>query len=258
MANVLYEIKDEIAFVTINRPKALNALNEDVIKELNVIVDDISARKDIKVMILTGAGDKSFVAGADITAMQFMSVPQARAFSLFAQKVFSKIERMPQVAIAAVNGFALGGGCEIAMCCDIRYAADTASFGQPETGLGIIPGFAGTQRLPRLVGKAIAKEMIFSCDIIKADEAHRIGLVNKVVPAAELMEFAVKRAKTIMSKSSFANSIAKAVINEGMDVDAETSYKIEADGFGICFASPDQREGMTAFVEKRKPNLTDF
>lgn len=258
MENVLCKIEDEIAIVTINRPKALNALNEDVVKELDVIISDIESRKDVKVVIITGAGDKSFVAGADIVSMHHMTVAEARKWSLDTQKIFSKIERMPQIAIAAVNGFALGGGNELAMCCDIRYAADTASFGQPETGLGIIPGFAGTQRLPRLVGRGIAKELIYTCDIIKADEAYRIGLVNKVVPAAELMEYTMKRAKLIKSKGMFANSIAKAVINEGMDVDAETGYKIEADGFGICFSSPDQVEGMGAFIEKRKPNLTDF
>jgi len=258
MANVLCSVENEIATVTINRPKAMNALNEDVISELGVIIDDISKRKDVKIVIITGAGDKSFVAGADITSMQFMTPAQAKNFALTTHKVFCAIERMPQIAIAAVNGFALGGGCELAMCCDLRYAADSAVFGQPEVGLGIIPGFAGTQRLPRLVGKAYAKELIFTADIIKADEAYRIGLVNKVVPKDELMAFCVKRAETIKSKAMFAVSIAKAAINEGMDVDADTSYRLEAEKFGMCFSSPDQREGMTAFIEKRKPNLTDF
>ena len=258
MDNVLLKIEDGIAIVTINRPKALNALNGDVVTELDAIIDDISKRKDVKVVIITGAGDKAFVAGADIVSMQYMTVAEARAWSLNTQKVFSKIERMPQIAIAAVNGFALGGGCELSMSCDLRYASDKAVFGQPEVNLGIIPGFAGTQRLPRLVGRAVAKEIIFTASNVKADEAYRIGLVNKVVPADELMNFCIEKAKLIISKAMFAVSIAKAVINEGMDVDAETAYKIEADGFGICFSSPDQREGMTAFVEKRKANLTDF
>ena len=186
MNNLLMDVVDEIAIVTINRPKALNALNSETLAELNQTFSDIAKRKDIKVVILTGSGEKSFVAGADISEMVNASASEGRTMGLLAKEAFSKLEEMPQVSIAAVNGFALGGGCELSMACDIRIAAENAKFGQPEVGLGIIPGFGGTQRLPRLIGKGRAKELIFTCDIIDANEAYRIGLANKVVPQAEL------------------------------------------------------------------------
>ena len=258
MENVLMEVTNEVALVTINRPKALNALNPETMRELNTLFSEIEARKDIKVVILTGSGEKSFVAGADISKMIDMTAKEAREWGLLALDTFAKLENMPQVTIAAVNGFALGGGCEIAMACDIRVASDNAKFGQPETGLGVTPGFGGTQRLPRLVGKGRAKELIFTCDMIDAQEAYRIGLANKVVPQAELIQYCKDMAAKIMSKGMYANSLSKACINQGMDTDLLNGLKIEADLFGLCFASPDQKEGMGAFLEKRKASFKDF
>jgi len=196
------------------------------------------------------------VAGADITEMQKMSAIEGRNWGKLGQAVFDQVEKLPQPVIAAVNGFALGGGCELSMACDIRIAADNALFGQPESGLGITPGFGGTQHLPRLVGKGIAKELIFTASNIDAQEAYRIGLVNKVVPAAELMAAAQKMAKKIMSKGNTAVQLCKAAINEGLNVDLESGVAYEAEVFGLCFATDDQTEGMTAFVEKRKPAFT--
>ena len=181
MENVLFNEKDGIMFVTINRPKALNALNSQTVNELGEVIGSVEKRKDIKVVIITGSGEKSFVAGADIAEMHNLNAMEGRELALNAQKVFSKIEQMPQVVIAAVNGYALGGGCELSMACDLRIASEKAKFGQPEVNLGILPGFAGTQRLPRLVGKGIAKELIFTTDMIDAQRAYEIGLVNKIV-----------------------------------------------------------------------------
>ena len=178
--------------------------------------------------------------------------------ALLADEAFCRLERMPQVSIAAVNGYALGGGCELAMACDIRVAADTAVFGQPECGLGIIPGFGGTQRLARLIGRGRAKELIFTCDRIDAQEAYRVGLANKVVPAEQLMTACREMAERILSKGSYAVSIAKSMINAGMDMDLNNALKMEADAFGFTFSSYDKKEGMTAFLEKRPANLTDF
>jgi enoyl-CoA hydratase len=258
MENLLMEVENEIAVVTINRPKALNALNPETMKELNALFTEIGGRKDIKVVILTGSGEKSFVAGADISKMIDMTAKQGREWGLLALDTFSKIENVPQVTIAAVNGFALGGGCEIAMACDFRVASENAKFGQPETGLGVIPGFGGTQRLPRLIGKGRAKELIFTNDMIDAQEAYRVGLANKVVPLADLIQYCKDMAAKIKSKGMYANSLAKACINQGLDTDLLNGLKIEADLFGLSFASPDQKEGMGAFLEKRKANLTDF
>ena len=188
MNNVIMEVNDEIALVTINRPKSLNALNSETLAELDQCFDEISTRKDIKVLILTGSGQKAFVAGADISEMVNATPAEGRQMGMLAKQAFLKLETMPQVTIAAVNGYALGGGCEISMACDIRIASDNARFGQPETGLGILPGFGGTQRLARLIGKGRAKELIFTCDQIEAQEAYRIGLANKVVPQDELID----------------------------------------------------------------------
>ena len=208
--NLTLDVADEIAVLAISRPAALNALNSETLDELEAVLSEIEARDDIKVVILTGGPDKkgnefkSFVAGADISEMVNFTAPEARAFGIKASKPFFRLMEMRQVTIAAVNGFALGGGCEIAMACDIRIASENAIFGQPETGLGIIPGFGGTQRLARLVGMGRAKEMIFTCDNIDANEAYRIGLVNKVVPTDQLMETAKSMAKKIASKGSYA------------------------------------------------------
>lgn len=258
MKNLLLEVKDEIAIVTINRPKALNALNSETINEINEVFKEIENRKDIKVVILTGSGEKSFVAGADISEMVNLEPKEAREFGLRAFEAFNRIENAPQVVIAAVNGFALGGGCELSMVCDIRIAADNAVFGQPEVGLGIIPGFGGTQRLARLVGKGRAKELIFTANNIKADEAYRIGLVNKVVPHDELMDESMKMANKILKNGSFAVSLAKEAINVGTEMDLRGGVELESNLFGLCFSSPDRKEGMNAFLERRKSELKDF
>ena len=267
--NLILDVEDEIAVLQIARPKALNALNSETLDELMVALTEIEARDDVKVLILTGgaiynkkieADDpfRSFVAGADISEMHGFTAAEARAFGIRASKPFFKLQNMRQVTIAAVNGFALGGGCEIAMACDIRIAADNATFAQPETGLGIIPGFGGTQRLARLVGMGRAKELIFTCDNIDANEAYRIGLVNKVVAKEELMDTAKAMAAKIISKGSYAVSIAKAAINNGYDMDIKNAVEMEANLFGITCSTHDKQEGMSAFLERRAANLTDF
>lgn len=258
MNNLLMEVENEIAVVIINRPKSLNALNSETLAELDQLFTEISGRKDIKVVILTGSGQKSFVAGADISEMVNATPAEGRTMAMLAKEAFLKLETMPQVTIAAVNGYALGGGCEISMACDIRIAAENASFAQPEVGLGIIPGFGGTQRLSRLVGKGRAKELIFTTDRIDANEAYRIGLANKVVPQEELIDYCKAMAGRIMSKGSYAVSTAKAVINAGCDMDLSNALTMEADAFGLTFSTEDKKEGMTAFLEKRKATLTDF
>ena len=262
--NLKLEVADEIAVLTISRPAALNALNSETLDELNVALTEIEARDDVKVLILTGGPDKkdnafkSFVAGADISEMVNFTAAEARAFGMRASVPFFKLMNMRQVTIAAVNGFALGGGCEIAMACDIRIASENATFGQPETGLGIIPGFGGTQRLARLVGMGRAKELIFTCDSIDANEAYRIGLVNKVTTKEELMSTAKAMAAKIASKGSYAVSIAKAAINNGYDMDIKNAVEMEANLFGIACSTHDKAEGMGAFLERRAANLTDF
>ena len=259
MNNLTLDVENEVAVLTINRPKALNALNSETLDELTEVLTEIEGRDDIKVVILTGAGEKSFVAGADISEMINFTAPEARAFGIRASVPFFKLQNMRQVTIAAVNGFALGGGCEISMACDIRIASDNAVFGQPECGLGIIPGFGGTQRLARLVGMGRAKEMIFTCDNIDAAEAYRIGLVNKVVAKEELMETAKTMAAKIISKGSYAVSVAKAAINNGYDMDIKNAVEMEANLFGVVNDTHDKKEGMSAFLEKRKEkNFTDF
>ena len=258
MNNIKLAVSEGIALVTIDRPKALNALNSETLGELNECLKELEQRKDIRVILLTGGGQKAFVAGADISEMVNAAPAGGRAMALLADEAFCRLENMSQVTIAAVNGYALGGGCEIAMACDIRIAAENAVFGQPECGLGIIPGFGGTQRLARLVGKGRAKELIFTCGRIDAQEAYRIGLANKVVPQAELLDVCRAMAKTIMSKGGYAVSVAKAVINAGLDMDLINGLKMEADAFGLTFATHDKQEGMTAFLEKRPAELTDF
>lgn len=258
MNNLTLEVENSIAVLTINRPKALNALNSETLTELNQVLTDIEANDDIKVVILTGAGEKAFVAGADISEMVNFSAAEGRAFGMRASEPFFKLMNMRQVTIAAVNGFALGGGCEISMACDIRIASENAIFGQPECGLGIIPGFGGTQRLARLVGMGRAKEMIFTCDNVDANEAYRIGLVNKVVAKEELMPTAKAMAAKIISKGSYAVSVAKAAINNGYDMDIKNAVEMEANLFGVVNDTHDKKEGMGAFLEKRAATLTDF
>ena len=253
----MLEKQDRVCLVKINHPEALNALNTVILQELDRAFDEIAADPETDVVILTGEG-RSFVAGADIAEMSVMKAEEGRRFGELGAAVFRKIELMAKPVIAAVNGFALGGGCELAMACDIRIASDNAKFGQPETGLGILPGFGGTQRLARLVGKGRAKELIFTCDMIDANEAYRIGLANKVVPQAELLDTCKAMAEKIMSKGSYAISLAKEAINTGTETDLSSGLTLEADLFGLAFSTDDKKEGMTAFLEKRKANLTDF
>ena len=251
MEFIKYEEKGMIAVITISREKALNALNSQVLDEIEKTFDSVDTNK-IRCLILTGSGDKSFVAGADISQMSTASKAEGEAFGKKGNDVFRKIETFPIPVIAAINGFALGGGCEIAMSCDIRICSDNAVFGQPEVGLGITPGFGGTQRLPRIVGIGMAKQMIYSGKNIKADEALRIGLVNAVYPQAELMAAAEKLASAIASAAPIAVRNSKKAINDGLQVDMDKAIAIEEKLFGDCFETEDQKEGMKAFLEKRK------
>ena len=258
MEFVTYEQDGYVGIITINRPKALNALNSAVLEELDATFKAVDL-DTTRCLILTGAGEKSFVAGADIGEMSTLTKAEGEAFGKKGNDVFRAIETFPIPVIAAVNGFALGGGCEISMACDIRIASENALFGQPECGLGIIPGFGGTQRLARLVGMGRAKEMIFACTNIDAAEAYRIGLVNKVVPQEELMATAKKMASKIARNASYAVAVAKAAINNGYDMDIKNAVEYEANLFGMTCSTHDKTEGMTAFLEKRKEkNFTDF
>ena len=256
--NLTLDVADQIAVLAISRPAALNALNSETLDELNVALTEIEARDDVKVLILTCGPDKkgnefkSFVAGADISEMVNFTAPQARAFGIKASEPFFKLMNMRQVTIAAVNGFALGGGCEISMACDIRIASENAIFGQPETGLGIIPGFGGTQRLARIVGVGKAKEMIYTAFNIKAEEAYRIGLVNAVYPQEELLAAAKKLANKIASNAPIAVRACKKAINEGLQVDMDQAIVVEEKAFGSCFETEDQKAGMGNFLEKDK------
>ena len=247
---IKYEVKNHIGYVTISRPEALNALNKTVLEELFDVFHRIDEDEDVRAVILTGEG-RSFVAGADIAQMSTMNSPEGRAFVAYGQNVKHFMEKVEKPVIAAINGFALGGGCELSMACDIRIASSKAKFGQPEVGLGIIPGFGGTQRLAKLVGKGMAKYLILSAETINAEEALRIGLVERVVEPEELMPFVEKLAATIASKAPLAVGIAKTVINKGDHVDLHTGCAMEAEAFGVCCGTEDQKEGMRAFLEKR-------
>ncbi len=252
MTNILLEKKGLYAVATINRPKALNALNSEVLSDLDELVQTVSADADIRALVITGSGEKAFVAGADIGEMSTLTPEEGEAFGKHGNDVFRKLETLPIPTIAAVNGFALGGGCELSMSCDIRLCADTAVFGQPEAGLGITPGFGGTQRLARLVGPGMAKQLIYTAKNIKADEAYRIGLVNAVYPLDELMPAAEKMAETIAKNAPIAVRACKKAINEGLEVEMDDAVVIEEKLFGSCFKTADQIEGMSAFLEKRK------
>ncbi len=255
-ANLLVSTSDRIATVTINRPGSLNALNMATIRELSAALDEIAGREDVGVVLLTGGGEKAFVAGADISEMRDFTPVQAYEFVILGQGVLEKIERLPQPVIGVVNGFALGGGCELAMACDFLIAAETAKFGQPEVNLGIIPGFGGTQRLPRLVGRNLAKELVLTGAMISAQRALEIGLVNRVVPREELMGAAREIAAVILSKGPFAVRLAKTTMNRGLDLDLSNACALEANAFSTGFATSDRVEGMKAFLEKRKPGFT--
>ena len=249
--SVDYEKKGNVAIITINRPEALNALNLDVLAELEQIIAKTENDDDVFVAIITGAG-RAFVAGADIAQMSDLTAVQGRAFGEYGNAVFKKIESSSKPVIAAINGFALGGGCELCMSCDIRIASNKAKFGQPEVGLGITPGFGGTQRLPRIVGASKAKELILTAQNIDAQEALRIGLVSKVTEPEELMEAAMDMAVAIAGNAQIAVRQSKDAINKGMQCDVETATAYESQAFGLCFATEDQKDAMSAFLNKTK------
>ena len=251
MEFIKFEKEDYIGIITINRPQALNALNSQVLDELNEVLDSVDSN-ETRALILTGEGDKSFVAGADIGEMSALTKAEGEAFGKKGNDVFRKLEILEIPVIAAINGFALGGGCEISMSCDIRICSENAIFGQPEVGLGITPGFGGTQRLARLVGPGMAKQMIYTGRNIKADEAYRIGLVNAVYPQEELMAAAKKMASGIAMQAPIAVRACKKAINDGLDVDMDQAIVIEEKLFGSCFETEDQKAGMGNFLEKDK------
>lgn len=253
--NIWIERKDKLEIITINRPNLLNALNDETISELHQALREIFKDEQVRVVIFTGAGEKAFVAGADIGELKICNALSGHRKSINGQRLLYHIENMEQVAIAAINGFALGGGCELALACDVRIASENAKLGQPEVNLGIIPGYGGTQRLPRLVGKGKAKELIFTGDMVDAAEAMRIGLVEKVVPPAELMKTAEEMAAKIISKGPLAIKAAKRAINLGLDVDLKSGLEYEAMEFSAICATEDKTEGTSAFLEKRKPNF---
>lgn len=251
---ILSVTENGICTVTINNPESLNALNSHIINELGKVLDNIAQDNDIRVVIITGAG-RAFVAGADISEMSVMSPAQAKKFGLNGSSLFRKIEKLPIPVIAAVNGFALGGGCELAISCDIRVASEKAKFGQPEVSLGITPGFSGTVRLQKIVGIAVAKEMIFTGRIIDSEEALRVGLVNVVVQAEELLNKAYDIAAKIAANAPQAVRLAKESINLASETDTDSGLAIESNLFGLCFSTEDQKEGMEAFLAKRKPEF---
>lgn len=250
---IVFKLEKGIATITFNRPKVLNALNRELLVEFSTAVEQIAADEEIRVLVLTGAGDRAFIAGADIKELSGLSALQGREFARAGQAAVNALQNLPIPVIAAVNGFALGGGSEMALACDFIYASETAQFGLPEITLGIIPGFGGTQRLSRLVGKNRAKEMIFTGKMITAAEARSIGLVNKVLSPELLMAETLATAADIAAKGKVAIRAAKQAVNCGMDVDLATGNILEADAFSLCLASEDALEGTTAFLEKRKP-----
>lgn len=252
MENIRLEKQNHVAVLTISRPKALNALNTQTLMELEEAIDMVANDKETYVLVITGDGDKAFVAGADIAEMKDKNVFEANEFGVLGNRVFRKIELLDKPVIAAVNGFALGGGCELSLSCDIRLASENAKFGQPEVSLGITPGFGGTQRLSRVVGEAKAKELIYTGSTIKAEEALAIGLVNKVVSKESLMEETLSMANKIAGNAPIAVRLCKEAINRGMQCDIDTALSYESSVFAQCFASQDQKDAMTAFVEKRK------
>ena len=252
--NLLYEKKDQVGIITFNRPQVLNALNIGVLKDLDHCLSSLSLQEDVRVIILTGLG-KAFVAGADIGQMSALNSEQAKKFSQLGSRVFRKLEEFSIPVIAAINGFALGGGCELALSCDFRIASEKAKFGQPEVSLGIIPGFAGTQRLSRLIGISNAKEMIYTGKMLDAREALSLNLVNDVVAEDLLMDRAIELAQAICKNSQSAVAYAKACINQGYEMSFDDANTLESLYFGLCFSTEDQKEGMAAFLEKRKANF---
>ena len=255
-ANVLLSIEEGIATITMNRPKSLNALNTDTLRELKTAMLKADSDDAVKVIIVTGAGEKAFVAGADIAQMRDLDTLQGRRMTMLGQEVFSVIENLDKPVIAAVNGFALGGGCELSMACDVRIVSETAKFGQPEVNLGIIPGFAGTQRLARLIGKGRAKYYIMTSNMMNAAKAYELGLADVVVKPEELMSACRETARLIMSKAPVAVMMAKKAVNHGLDMDLASGVAYEAEAYTTCFATRDRIEGMSAFLEKRASNFT--
>ena len=253
--NVSLETKNKIAYVTINRPKVLNALNMQTMEELREAFTEIKGDKDVRVVILTGAGEKSFVAGADINELQKNNPVEAKEYTHRGQAVLDVIENLGKPVIACINGFALGGGCELAMACTMRLASENAKLGQPEVKLGIIPGYGGTQRLPRLVGKGVAAQLLLTGDMINAQEAHRIGLVNEVVAAAELVPRAEAIAQAIIKNAPLAIQYCLEAVNHGMEMTQQEGLFLEATLFSVCCATEDKKEGTTAFLEKRAANF---
>lgn len=252
MTYINYELNGQVGLITINRPEALNALNSAVLMEIDLVLDQVDL-EDTRCIIVTGAGEKAFIAGADVTEMSAMDEDQARVFGEFGNAIFRRIESLPIPVIAAINGYALGGGNELALSCDIRICSENAVFGQPEAGLGITPGFGGTQRLARVIGSTSkAKEVLFTCRNIKAEEAKEIGLVSAIYPSESLMEEAIKMANRIASQAPIAIRNIKKAVNEGLDLPIEDAIQLEVDLFSACFSSEDQKEGMQAFLEKRK------
>ncbi len=253
--NILFEKKGAIAYVTVNRPKVLNALNMATMEELRAAFTAIKTNPDIRVAIMTGAGEKAFIAGADIGELSKHDAVAGKEYTHRGQSVLDLIENLGKPVIACINGFALGGGCEVAMACTMRLASDNAKLGQPEVKLGIIPGYGGTQRLPRLVGKGIAMQLVLSGEMITAAEAHRIGLVNEVVPQAELMARAEAIAQKIVANAPLAVQYAMEAVNKGMEMTLQEGLYLEATLFGVCCATEDKTEGTKAFLEKRAPQF---
>ncbi|ONI38266.1 enoyl-CoA hydratase [Candidatus Epulonipiscium fishelsonii] len=254
MSFVTVEKKKNVGILTIDRPAALNALNTEVLNDLNNAIDNIEQDDDIYVVVVTGAG-RSFVAGADIAQMKDLSSIEGKKFGAFGNTVFLKLENMSKPVIAAINGFCLGGGSELALSCDIRLASQKAKFGQPEVGLGITPGFGGTQRLPRVIGMSKAMELILTGKVIGADEAKAIGLVSEVYPPEELLDKAIALAEEISANAQIAVCQSKRAMRMGIQTDINTGLALEAEAFGVCFGTEDQKEGMCAFLEKREKNF---
>lgn len=253
---LLYERRNAIGYVTVNRPEKLNALNRQVMEELRACFQSLQEDRDVRVVILTGSGEKAFVAGADINELAQQSAVEGTETSRWGQLVFDLIENLGKPVIAAINGFALGGGCELAMACTLRIAADNARLGQPEVKLGIIPGYGGSQRLPRLVGKGRALELILTGETVTATEAHRIGLINQVVPAAELLAAAENLAQKIIANAPLAIKFALEAVNHGLEMPAAHGQALESTLFGLCNSTADMNEGTSAFLEKRPAKFT--
>ena len=255
LKHILYEKSEGIATITLNRPEALNAFSKDVIEEILQALEDVRADETVRVVILTGAGEKAFSAGADIKTMAGMTALKARELSLMGEKLCSALENLEKPVIAALNGYALGGGLEVAMACDLRVASDTARMGQTEINIGLIPGWGGTQRLTRLIGKTKAKELVLTGKMIDAKTAEQLGILNMVVPAEKLRDETRKLALELASKAPVAVKVAKALIDKGSDISLDSALALEREGFGVVASTDDLKEGVAAFVEKRKPKF---